>query len=494
MARIREFSKIIEPTAAEEKLLANCQAGVPTVLGDGKRPAGPSGARTVRAEVLRYLILGGCDDCRVDESGIDLEGAYVSGALDLRFATAKHPISLDRCRFENAVEAMQLEAPLVSFQGSFLPGLNLQGANIHGNVFLRNKFHATGKVSLSGAVIGGSLDCSNGRFDNASGHSLNAQAVRVTGDVFLNDRFHATGEVSLSGAVIGGQLDCHNGRFKNEKGDALIAQRMRVKESFIWRGVRVDTGSIDMNAASVGDLADDMSSWPLGGRVFLDGFTYQRISGDGTPTDAKTRLDWLSRGDTWDGVFFPQPYEQLAKVLGEMGHHSDRRQVLLKKETKLAAYQLQENIKLSAELSTKRDSKPAPADHSDLCNQVGWLWFRINLIPKWTWLLRVVVGFGYAPQRAAYWAIGVITVATLFYMATYNFGGMVPSAAVVLVSDGWQASMAAAPDMPAQHWLQTDAGLHYERFSALAFAADVFIPLIDCKRRPRAIDFSVAFG
>ena len=80
MARIREFSDIIEPTAAEEKLLANCQAGVPTVLGDGERPAGPSGARTVRAEVLRYLILGGCDDCRVDERSSSGRGLCQRGA------------------------------------------------------------------------------------------------------------------------------------------------------------------------------------------------------------------------------------------------------------------------------------------------------------------------------------------------------------------------------------------------------------------------------
>ena len=331
MARIREFSDIIEPTAAEEKLLENCRAGVPTVLGDGERPAGPSGARTVRAEVLRYLILGGCDDCRVDESGIYLAGAYVNGALDLNDATAKHLIGLDKCRFENAVEAQQLEAPLVSFQGSFLPGLNLERAKIRGSVFLSEGFHATGEVSLSGAVIGGQLECSNGRFDNASGHALNAQAVRVAGAVFLKGDFHATGQVRLSGAVIGGQLTCRNGRFENEKGDALIAERMRVKESFIWRGVRVDTGSINLNAASVGDLVDDMSSWPLGGRVGLDGFTYERIAGAATPTDAKTRLDWLSRGDTWKGVFFPQPYEQLAKVLGEMGHREDRRLVLTAK-------------------------------------------------------------------------------------------------------------------------------------------------------------------
>ncbi len=39
--------------------------------------------------------------------------------------------------------------------------------------------------------------------------------------------------------------------------------------------------------------------------------------------------------------------------------------------------------------------------------------------------------------------------------------------------------MEAAPNLPARHWLQSAAGLHYERFSAPAYAADVFIPLID---------------
>jgi len=35
-------------------------------------------------------------------------------------------------------------------EGSHLPGLNLQGAKVDGSIFLREGFHALGKVRLSG--------------------------------------------------------------------------------------------------------------------------------------------------------------------------------------------------------------------------------------------------------------------------------------------------------------------------------------------------------
>lgn len=43
---------------AERKLVAACKAGEVCVLGE-ERPEGPDPEREVRAEVLRYLILGG---------------------------------------------------------------------------------------------------------------------------------------------------------------------------------------------------------------------------------------------------------------------------------------------------------------------------------------------------------------------------------------------------------------------------------------------------
>jgi hypothetical protein len=231
----------------------------------------------VRAEVLRFLILGGCDACRVQERGVWLEGAHVSGALDLSFARARGQTVLDRCRFGERPDLQQADLQLLSLDGSALPGLFAEGA-------------------------------------------------QVAGDVFLRDGFAAEGEVSLSGATVGGQLACTGGAFRNPGGKALSAQRMRVVASFFFRGVQVHEGVIDLASAHVGDLADDPDSWPEAGRLILDGFTYDRIVA--AFTDSRERLDWLAKGTVWKGEFKPQPYTHLAKVLREMGHERGARDVL----------------------------------------------------------------------------------------------------------------------------------------------------------------------
>jgi len=89
--------------------------------------------------------------------------------------------------------------------------------------------------------------------------------------------------------------------FSATKGHALNAQRLRVGESLFWRDVKTPKGFIDFSSAHVGDLADDTDCWPGGGRLILDGFTYDRISG--AATDAGTRTAWLEKGCMWQGAF-----------------------------------------------------------------------------------------------------------------------------------------------------------------------------------------------
>src|SRR4051794_31737465 len=56
--------------------------------------------RTVRAEVIRALLLGG--SARDGEvAALRLHGAYIPGLLDLRYATVDQPISLRDCHFEH---------------------------------------------------------------------------------------------------------------------------------------------------------------------------------------------------------------------------------------------------------------------------------------------------------------------------------------------------------------------------------------------------------
>ena len=58
-ADIRKLREQGDLTRAEETLIENCRAGEPTRLGEDL-PNGPSDARTVRDELLRYLICATC--------------------------------------------------------------------------------------------------------------------------------------------------------------------------------------------------------------------------------------------------------------------------------------------------------------------------------------------------------------------------------------------------------------------------------------------------
>ena len=165
------------------------------------------------------------------------------------------------------------------------------------------------------------------------GNALNAEGAQVTGSVYLcaadTTPFHATGKVSLSGATIGGQLDCGGAQFENAGGYALNAERMKVDGSFLWQKIVAGDikGRISLAAAHVGDLVDDPESWPGGNeQLDLDGFTYDRIVN--SPTDAKRRKAWLEKGTRREGTFLPQPYTQLAKVLRQMGHDTEARSIL----------------------------------------------------------------------------------------------------------------------------------------------------------------------
>lgn len=143
------------PTPAEDKLIAACVAGEPCILGTEVPADGtPDPDRRIRADVLRYLITGGCEARKVADTGVDLTGGHVTGKLDLNLATAKGKTQTIFCRFNELIEAEQTKFGLISLTDSNLVGLNAEGAQIKGGVFLGNTT-ANATINLSGAEIGG---------------------------------------------------------------------------------------------------------------------------------------------------------------------------------------------------------------------------------------------------------------------------------------------------------------------------------------------------
>jgi hypothetical protein len=144
---------------------------------------------------------------------------------------------------------------------------------------------------------------------------INCDNARVAGDVSLSWGFLSRSEVVFRQCRIGGSFSCHGGTF--------ISRKSRLGEPRAEYALNLSGTTI-------------LESRPLPCVISLDGFTYTRLGGV-SPTDAVSRKAWLSRQrvEHLSENFKPQPFEQLIKVLREMGYDADARRIAMFKQTRL---------------------------------------------------------------------------------------------------------------------------------------------------------------
>lgn len=306
--------------------------------------------------------------------------------------------------------------------------LNASRTVTQGSVFLADGFEAVGEVRLLRADIGGLLTCSGGSFRNPGGDALNAEGITVERNALLDHGFHAMGRVSLQGAKIGGLLRCVEAQFEDpECGAALIAERMSVDGGLFLQRVHFD-GLLTLQDARVGTLVDSKDGWPERGKLYLAGFQYKSLGGDQTPTNSADRLDWLRRQPR--KPFRPQPYEQLASVLRQMGQESDAVDILIAKQ-------------------------------HDLIHHGELSWFSRSV----GWMLGLALGHGYRPWRVIPGILFFVIVGWLIFRWAAANGVMVPSAPAVLTSKAYAHA----------HVLPRD----YPVLQPAIYSLDAFLPLID---------------
>ena len=568
-------------TPAELLLLESAQTGRPArislTIPNLKAPG-----VLIRAQLLRYLILGGCKDFTTQPSGITMYGAWIAGVLDLSFTTARGPIDLFNCHFAECPQMMQLRADGLAIVGSALAdGLNaariqisgnmtLDGSKVDGKVALSGsdiKGHlsctqstlrnpegsafkaqgikvassvllegttASGQVSLLGARIGGQLVAIGAEFHNPEGHALSVQSAQIHGDVFLRYA-QADGVVSFMGAEVGGVLDCSYAILRTTQGDALNAQRLTVREGFIWRRLRDVVGAVDLTSAHVGDLWDDPESWSKCEGLYLSGFIYDVLHGGINVPD---RLAWLKMGAVSRREFYPQPYEQLAKLLRDTGHRSDARAIMVAKEKEqrkasrerwrreaawrqrlLDASLMPDNPRAEAvaalELQRPNDPDlarlvllhPTGADQNPGVSaqilayaqqqfrgeqhwynvRVGWRNAGSLVADK---VFGLVVGYGHKPERSFYMLLALVFAGWFLAYNAWKDGDFAPTSGPVLMSESWQ-KLATDPTItnPAKVWsdkyMQASdgtsvltAGRDYETFNAASYAVDLVVPIV----------------
>ncbi len=413
---------------------------------------------------------------------LNCDGAKITGnvLLDDDFSAE------GEVRFPGAEIGGQLNCGNGKFKNSGGFALSCDRAKITGHVFLVDDFTAEGEVRFLGAEIGGQLSCRKGTFKNAGGFALICDNAKITGNVFLNNDFTAEGEVRFLGAEIGGDLVCRGGSFQNlkqapttgngdppEAGDALTLQSARISGVLFLGPAQAPNdqhakfdGSIDLQNAYVKVLVDDPKSWPsatvktdakeLRCVLKLDGFVYERFSG-GSLTDAATRRAWLLRQPHrhLNADFRPQPFEQLIKVLREMGHAREARAIGYFKE--------QCRLRLAWRNWSKR-LNPIEA---------------IRLTLKWLFIEKAL-GYGYYPQRMVVAASVVWLACGIFYQAAVQENLFAPTNARVYLDEKIRKTC-VNNGKPA--WTSSQCALaqrvpEYPVFNPYIFSLDVILPII----------------
>lgn len=182
----------------------------------------------------------------------------------------------------------------------------------------------------------------------------------------------------------------------------------------------------------------------------------------GGPLDAKTRLAWLHKGSNWNGEFTPQPYTQLAKVLRNLGHDNDARQVLEKRDA-LLLKSYRKNLRNLSETT-----KSTAASRLVIKSFAAAHWLFVDK------LMGALTGYGHQPFRSLWFLFLLIGLAAIPSHMAWTFGGFAPNSAVIQVSDDWKAL--SNTENAAEEWSsKTQAGRDWETFQAVAYATDLVI-------------------
>ncbi len=526
MTALADFRNLL-PAEAEVVRRMNDPAALDengaVVLGDGTLPGAGDGSRRLRADFVRFLCLGGGEGARTPERGMRIAGAWIDGRLDLENCEISGDVGLVNCRFDAAPHLRAARLGELYLSGSVLPGLSADGLGTRGNVVLR-RAAVNGAVRLTSAGIGGGLDCDGAALGNGGGDALVCERMCAVGSVYLRGAT-VRGAARLLGARLGWDLACNDAKFDNEGGDALACDGVRtgggvflgdatLRGATRLHGARIGTnlectgatfmnaglialslegavvsgtfflrqveggrpvrivGALNLATASLGHINDDARCWPNQGELLLDRCRYGAFTGR-SPVDAKSRLRWLGLQDParFGLEFWPQPYEQLARVLREAGHGEDAREVLIEKE----------KLQRRARRGRLRSFDP----------RRWWLWF-------WDMVLGATVRYGRQPLLAFAWLLGVGAVGWAAFDYAAANDAIKPNNAVVLRAPEWVLCGIAAderrylasqgkirPGRAAPGESQRDCfarqpeAASYPAFNALVYSADTLLPIVD---------------
>lgn len=220
---------------------------------------------------------------------------------------------------------------------------------------------------------------------------------------------------------------------------SVVVDRTTVEQTLQLDDQTSVKGSLDLSDARVARIHDSKGAWTDCTCVNLNGFRYGSFTDECSMT-VQDRIEWIRRGmknAVGEVVYSPQPYQQLARVLANMGREQDAAKVRV------------------AQFCARREHE-RPQGLRPLHGWAIWMW---RGLVYWT------LEYGYARARP----LAIMIVLWLLSAAVFSYAGrhemMVPASDQVLTSREYWESRAIPPD--------------YQAFNALVYAADSMLPIID---------------
>ncbi|WP_327709509.1 membrane-associated oxidoreductase [Streptomyces sp. NBC_00464] len=411
--------EIVEMTSLERRLCQAFPRGEPIDLrqSQDENPEQPSAwgpERTVRAEVIRTLLLNGPSEPG-EVPALYLTGARITGLLNLQHAEIPHPIRLNNCHFEHPPDFRGAQTRQLDLSASCLPTLmatairvdddlrltgccipgsvQLGSAQVSGGIFLDRarigvdggcvlqlshasigndiwapQLVAHGEIRIGAARIEGALDLEDAHITNSGGDALNAAHLTV-GTRLNAGGLVAEGRVRLTATKVTGWLTFIEARLRNPGGVALGISSCEAAGFSLWDAAPV-SGHVKMHYANFKVIHAKPEVWPV--TVRLEGLTYETLA---PRLPAAQRLALLERDE--DG-FVQHAYEQLAASYRRVGDDAEARAVQLAKQ--------------------RRHRTTLP-------------WYG----KLWGYLQDSTVGYGFRPIRAVAWLLALLLLGSVAY-------------------------------------------------------------------------------
>jgi hypothetical protein len=337
-------------------------------------------AHEIRARLLREMLLG--QRGTLDPKGIKVQGARITGTLDLDNVAACTGLSVTSCVVTSTITAWYASLSWLRLAHCRLGNVHADGIRLVSGMWLHSlRITGTGSagaVRLPGSHIGGVLDLSRTEIINETGPALFAPGLRVDGNMWLRDArlggVSERGTIQLFQSHVGGALILRGAEIINLAGSALSADQLKVEAGLNLDEVHVvgggKHGAIRLIGAQIGGMLSaleseftnddglvlDIENTHVESKVFLpitvlcsgfrpnqscdrskcvdiNGFRFGAL--EMMPYRAMPWQEWLHLIRCHTEAYRPGPYQQLAAAERAAGHDGNARRILIAQQRDL---------------------------------------------------------------------------------------------------------------------------------------------------------------